>query len=404
MIPAAFVAMEHLPLTPNGKLDRRALPEPGQLARDRETTHVPPRDAVELRLRQIWEEMLELTSIGVTDNFFESGGDSLKAIRLVSRINREMESAITVAMLAAAPTIEGLAVAIRRATRRTSPDILVPLQPKGSNAKFFCVHPSGGNVVCYLELARSIGAGQPTWAIQSPGLSDESAMPPSVEAAAAVYIEAVRSVQPDGPFYLSGYSTGGVIAFEMARQLESQGEHVALLALLDTAVPARTGRTADETTQAILATIAAELDIPQETLSDIPLEARLECLLEEARRLHRLPPDLDVEEARRLVRVFASNVLAASNYVPQPYRGTVTLLRADAGGTEPVDQSLGWAAFAQTVEVHTVPGTHNAITAQPQVGIVAQILKECLQRAGAAAQANLDAARATSAMQFAALA
>jgi thioesterase domain-containing protein len=383
MIPAAFVDMERLPLTANGKLDRRALPEPGRASANRGNTHVPPRDAVEVRLQHIWEELLDQSPIGVQDDFFESGGDSLKAVRVVSRVNREFESAVTVAMLTTTTTIEELAVTIRRGVGRTSSDILVPLQPRGSNARIFCVHPSGGNVVCYLELARSFGTSRPIWGIQCPGLRDESAIPANVEAAAARYIEAIQTVQPTGPYYLIGYSTGGVIAYEIARQLEMAGDPVALLALLDTTAPRGTANTIDDAAEELLATIAAELEVPQDTLADTPLEARIERLLEEAQRLHRLPPDLEVGDARLLVRVFAKNVLAASNYAPAPYHGKVTLLRADSGGPEPGDQTLGWAAFAQHVEVHTVSGSHNAMSAQPLVGVVARILKACLQRTAA---------------------
>ena len=233
MIPSAFVFLEEIPLTPQGKYDRRALPTPNRF----EESHlVAPRDVLELQLTEEWEELLHVPC-GVTDDFFELGGHSLLAVRLMSRIEQLYGKKIPLATLFKAPTIESLSIILRQETDGSSPSPLVPIQPHGSERPFFCVHPVSGNVLCYRALARRLGAQQPFYALQARGLDDEQEPQTQVEAMAADYLEAVRTVQSHGPYLLGGWSMGGLIALEMARQLQAQGEEVRLLALFDTKAP-----------------------------------------------------------------------------------------------------------------------------------------------------------------------
>ena len=182
----------------------------------------------------MWEEVLAVRPVRIQDDFFTLGGHSLLAARLFDRIERRMGQRLPIAILFQAPTIEGLAAILRRKGWSPSWSSLVAIQTAGTRPPFFCVHAVGGNILSYRLLSRHLGAEQPFYALQSQGLDGEHPPHETVEAAAAHYVEEIRTVQPRGPYYLGGTSLGGIVAFEMAQQLVAQGERVGLLALIDT--------------------------------------------------------------------------------------------------------------------------------------------------------------------------
>ena len=240
MLPSAFVRLEALPLTPNGKVDRRALPEPDHGRPPLEKKYAAPRDAVELELTRIWEEVLGIESIGIEDRFFDLGGHSLLAVRVAARIEKAFGRKLPLAAIFMAPTIERLAAAIRDEMREdsaTAGTSVVALQSKGAQPPLFLVHGAGGGMFWgYVNLARRLGLEQPVFGFSSRGL-DGRAEFDSIGEMAAQYVRDLRVVQPRGPYYLGGYCFGGNVAYEMARQLQSQNEKVALLALLNCAPP-----------------------------------------------------------------------------------------------------------------------------------------------------------------------
>ncbi|WP_253910536.1 non-ribosomal peptide synthetase, partial [Pyxidicoccus fallax] len=225
MVPSACVVLEALPLTANGKVDRKALPAP---SRKRGTEYVEPRTPTEQRLAGLWKELLAVPRVGASDDFFELGGHSLLATQVVARVRSLFDVQLAVIDLFEAPTLEALAARIE-AGSTTSDSPLVTLRKGGSARPFFCVHPVGGSVLAYLELSKRMDADQPFYGLQVPagGAGD------SVEEMAARYLEAVREVQPEGPYLLGGWSMGGRVAYEMARQLEARGEAVGLLVVID---------------------------------------------------------------------------------------------------------------------------------------------------------------------------
>src|SRR6185503_17654814 len=266
MIPSAFFFLEEISFTPQGKYDRRALPTPHQ-ARFEEGHLVAPRDVLELQLSEQWEELLRVPC-GVTDDFFELGGHSLLAVRLMSRIEQLYGRKIPLAALFKAPTIESLSIILRHETDASSWSPLVPIQPHGSKTPFFCVHPVSGNVLCYRELSRRLGAEQPFYALQARGLDDEQEPQTQIEAMAADYLEAVQAVQSHGPYLLGGWSMGGLIALEMARQLQAQGEEVQLLALFDTKAPDAEEESEVIDDVSLLPSFALHLGLSPEQLQD----------------------------------------------------------------------------------------------------------------------------------------
>lgn len=233
MIPAAFVLLETLPLTTNGKVDRKALPVPDPGRRMAEETYIAPTQLAHYQLITIWEEMLDVRPIGIRDNFFYLGGHSLLAVRLVERIERIFHRKLPLATLFAGPTIEQLATALQ-AQVESGPQLpVVAIQAGGAKRPFFFLHGHwrGDGFFCY-PLAHALGSEQPFYAIPPYQLANLP-IPPTFEEIAAAHIEALRTVQPEGPYQLGGWCNGALMAYEMARQLREQGQTIDLLVLMD---------------------------------------------------------------------------------------------------------------------------------------------------------------------------
>ncbi|MGH7186693.1 MAG: thioesterase domain-containing protein, partial [Pseudomonadota bacterium] len=234
MIPAQLQILEQLPLTPNGKLDRKALPAPGpSFGQDHPGL---PRDAVELRLLHLWQSVLQVSALGIHESFFDLGGHSLLAVKLMSHIQQEFGCRLPVSGLFAHPSVAQLAELLRSGATALAAPPVVALQPPGGGLPIHCLPGAIGSVLYLYPLACRLGTDQPVYALPTPGL-DGTPAPASVPALAARHLEALRRRQPRGPYRLAGHSSGGRAAFELAWQLEQQGETVALLAILDTSAP-----------------------------------------------------------------------------------------------------------------------------------------------------------------------
>ena len=236
MIPATFVFLDALPLTPNGKINRKALPVPDMnqaaIATDSKTQ---PSEIMHYQLLNIWEVLLATNPISIKDNFFDLGGHSLLAARMLARIEQVFGKKISLSTLFAGPTIEDLTRVLMQQTQTSPKSPLIPVQVAGSGSKkpFFFLHGdwSGGAYYCF-KLARKAGSDQPFYVIE-PSIFPENREIPSIEGQAAAHLELVRSVQPEGPYYLGGYCNGSIIAYEMAQQLQEQGKQVKFLAMID---------------------------------------------------------------------------------------------------------------------------------------------------------------------------
>src|SRR6185369_13895071 len=237
MVPSFFVALNELPLLPNGKINRRALPAPDQSSDSELTT---PRDVLELQLSQIWKEVLRREQIGLRDNFFDLGGHSLLAVQLIDKVERYVGQKVPLSILFQGPTVEQLAGALRQRVQNVSEQSLVSIQPEGSRPPLFLVHSASGNAMSYVALARRLGREQPVYGLQSKGLDPDRKATARVEDMASEYLAELLAVQPEGPYHLGGWSMGGVIAFEMARQLTAHGKSVAPVVIIDSTI--QTGR------------------------------------------------------------------------------------------------------------------------------------------------------------------
>ncbi|HEY0097997.1 MAG TPA: amino acid adenylation domain-containing protein, partial [Pyrinomonadaceae bacterium] len=389
MVPSAFVMLDEMPLTPNGKVDRKSLSATDKGRSALQQGFVAPRDLLELQLAQVWEEVLGVSPIGVRDDFFENGGHSLLAVRLLARTQQVVGETFALTALFQAPTIERLANLLRRSKRETHWSALVPIQPHGTGTPFFCVHPGGGNVLCYMDLARSLGSGQPFYAFQARGLDGLQTPLTRVEDMAADYLQAMRSVQPDGPYLIGGWSLGGTIAYEMARQLSEQGESIALLALFDTSAPSANLEVAPTDDGTLMLAFAQDLgfsaDMAHIDVADfkrLSHDEQIACLWEQAQLANLLTPDMELAQMRNLLRVFEANVRARNAYRESGYNGELTLFRAaDGAQHSPQDVSFGWSPWTgREIEVLLTPGSHYTMLKKPHVEKLAERLGERLRQ------------------------
>src|ERR1700730_18253644 len=382
MVPSAFVMWEMLPLMLNGKVDRRALPAAGRARPELENVLVAPRDALELQLTQLWKEVLGIGTIGVRDNFFELGGHSLAAVRLFALDGKTLGKRLPLAAVFRGATIEHLAALLRHQTKPASQSSLVAIQPDGSERPLFLIHPAGGQVFPYVHLAHHLGPYQPCYGLQAKGVEEGQDPHMRIEDMAAYYIEALQTVQPEGPYCLGGWSMGGTVAFEMAQQLLAQGQKVALLVLLDTRIPTPDEKFADENFEVtLLADVVRYFGLPLDPgdLLRLPKEEVLAAVLEQAKKAGLVPAEVDVSQAQRFVELCKADFRATRNYILRRYPGRITLFRASQELAEmSPDPTLGWGEWAAAVEVHPVPGNHANMVYEPNVEVLAEKLTTCL--------------------------
>jgi acyl carrier protein len=426
MVPTAFVTLDDFPLNRNGKIDRNLLPEPDPARSDMTGAYVKPRDPLEYQLVQIWEELFDMRPIGITDNFFDLGGHSLLSVRMMDRIEQVIGKKLPLSTLFSGATIEDLAEALLKQESESARSRLVEIQAGGTKRPFFYLHGdfNGGGLYC-LSLSRHLGGDQPFYAIQPHGLDGQS-MPETIEAMAEDHIKTLRGFQPEGPYWLGGHCNGGLIAYEMARQLEAQGAKVELLALVCAAATNARYRYLQDLINRFcllrgLGNSAAqnyflgmrdrairlgevknyyvarfvELSKSSELeqvafVRDKGLKGIKSLAASFARRKERPAaqaasiinsPDPPVEETRHQ-KIMDAYVRAMTSYVPRKYSGRVTLFWPSESPFEPSDDlTWGWRDVAAEVETHTVPGGHLTCITR-HVSELAETLRTCIDNIG----------------------
>ncbi|HEX6291255.1 MAG TPA: thioesterase domain-containing protein, partial [Herpetosiphonaceae bacterium] len=396
LIPAAFVVLDALPLTPNGKLDRHALPAPGATRGADAPSLVAPRNPTELRLAHLWEEVLNIRPIGMTDSFFALGGHSLSAMRLVSRIEQEFQHRLPLAALFQGATVEQVAQMLRGSRDTQDTNLVIGLQPHGERDPFFCVHPVSGDIFSYAALAQALGPDQPFYAIQAAGLEGECPPLTRLEVMAASYIALLRSIQAEGPYFIGGWSVGGIVAFEMARQLRQQGHEVGLLVLLDSVAPAYFQQYSlpEQSDATLIMAFINDLSglaarapsMPTavlEAADKLPPDERVQTLLEHARSAALVPQELGMDRLRQRFEVFQANIRAIQHYLPGPYAGQALLLHTRySKGVAQSDPTLGWQELIpEGLAVAEVPGDHYSMVLPPHVETLAAALRGWLEQA-----------------------
>ncbi len=408
MLPSRFEFLQFLPLTSNGKLDRKALPVPGDSRPEGSTHFVAPRTEVEDKLARIWREVLQLDQVGIHDNFFELGGNSLLAVQVVGRVIRTFANEnLTLSAMLQAPTVIEFAHMLMQGGSQYR--LLVPMRTAGTRPPFYCVAGAGGNILTLRALAMTLPEDQPFYGLQSLGLDGGDPFG-TVEEAAATYVQAIRRLQPRGPYYIGGYSYGGLVAFEMAREFASLGERVGLLALLNTYNHAEDFQLAKHKIFFSKASFLWGRGLfhlrrlkefsPKERFSYLRQRRRalswhvstLKTELKAKSDSHPVDDEtegiIQAEEVRDafdaiLYRVAQANINAERLFVPKPYGGPMTIFRASLHrGDRYRDPCLGWRLVAKGgIEIHEVPGYHDDFVAEPNVRILAGKLEGCLRKA-----------------------
>jgi amino acid adenylation domain-containing protein len=392
MVPATVTVLDAFPLTPNGKVDRKALPEP---TRERSSEHelIAARTPLERKLVGIWERQLGISPIGIRDNFFDLGVSSVVAAQLFATIEHDVGDALPLGAIFKAPTIERLARLIEDggdAARWTS---LVPIQPDGTRPPIFCVHGGGGTVLHLEPLARRLGPDQPFYGLQSRGLYGGASPLSTVEDMATHYLSEMREVNPDGPWYITGYCFGAIVAFELASRLRAMGEDVRLLASFNGPSPMwirRWGWYGNQPSQAHKHVRTPRMTKQQRILRAIREPRRFVTGFMWKVRVPRarlaLKYGRPIPEALREVYFFRLHHFAERAYEPKPYPGEM-LVFTGTGLYE--DPELGWGGCTERgVIAHRIPGEHDnnrQAMSEPGVDFVSDRLADYVAQTDAVA-------------------
>ena len=375
MIPFYFVFVDKLPVTPSGKIDRQALPVPDASRPEIDTPFIEPRTAMEKRLSDIWGDILDISPIGIRDDFFDLGGHSLSAAQVFAHIEGIFRKRLPVSVLFEAPTIEKLAAVLWEEVEVENRSMIVPIQTEGAKLPFFCVHTLTGDVVAYGELARHLGQDQPFYGIRARGLDGKLKPHTEIETMAAQYINEMRRVQPEGPYFLGGMCFGGVVAFEMAQQLHAQGQEIGLLTLFDTPCPPFY----------FIRHILFQLrryswHLKEEALGAIRRVSGHSTVPGKRSLAHRL---VSLRTTIRVLRVDRANHCALQKYHPQVYPGRIVhFFRSQYWSRQSQDLRMEWEKYAAGgVEIQTNPGDHHTMLREPHVRSLAEKLRGYLERA-----------------------
>ena len=345
MIPARYVFLDQLPTDRNRKFQRRALPPPGRSRPQLDRPWIEPKDSVERAIAACFREVLDLDSVGLHDDFFELGGDSLLATRLLYAMEERLGKPCPLHFFLEGPNVAHIR---SRFDREAKAGVLVPIKLGGTRPPLFFLHGVSGHVLEYYQLSRLLGGDQPVFGLQNPDLIDGKNGLARVETMAAAYVSAIQNSYPEGPYYLCGDCFGGTLAFEVAQQLVHRGREVALLALIDTAYPGGAwGR------------LPARLADPGhwQRLKQLPWKDAVEYIMGKVRGLGRWAPEL--------------------RYRPKPYPGRVVLICAG-----PPHNQVGWKRVATggltIVELQRVTPHQRTphLTREPYVGALARTLEE----------------------------
>ena len=353
--------------------------------------YTPPKNDLERTLAKTWQECFGIDQIGIHDDFFELGGDSLLAVQLLTRLGEVLGFSLASHSLLESPSIAKLADKVSRRDRismaSSGPDeqslssVLVEIQPGNTKeTPLFLIHPAGGHVYLYRDLANCLDSRQTVYGLQAVSNADENGNINSLETMATRYNSALRTVQPEGPYYLGGASLGGLVAFEMAQQLRADGKQIAMLAAIDTPIPTRVQADIlrdDADILAYLINADDDLAVSPDRIRQISPDERLQYFVDHGRMAKRLLPDTSLDKLARYLRIFKQNLQAMRRYRPQPYAGPILFFRArDPDAFGPKYPEIDWIDLAvDGVKVVEVPGNHITMNFSPNVAIIANTLR-----------------------------
>ena len=406
MVPSAYVKLNSLPITPGGKVDRQALPAP-EFNRSELGKIVTPRNDLESKIATIWAEILNISPIGVQDNFFDLGGHSLLAVSLLTRIEKTFQKNIPLTTFLSAPTIEGIANVISQESSASSESLIFNIRTTGSKPPLFLINAMGTGMLAYKLLAKYLDPQIPVYGIRAVGMDDRQDPQNRIEQMAQTYIQEMLAVQPEGPYCVAGVCTGGTVAFEIASQLRSRGLEVAFLGLIDSTARPILSDDLDcistKETKPLLSTffdryikhnfLLRGANNLWAVISDprLKLKDKLSFTFDMVEQLYQkvgykleaityknnkhLPYEL------RRARVFDAGMEALSHYTPRTYKGGKVLLIRAKDNPEHIyyNYELGWDEFiTDELEVAEIPADQTTLLFEPHIRILAAKLNSCL--------------------------
>ncbi|WP_460367062.1 non-ribosomal peptide synthetase, partial [Actinocorallia lasiicapitis] len=369
MVPSAFVFLPDFPLTPNGKLDRNALPAPDLAAAAEGRA---PEGAAEEELAALFAQALGLEKVAADVSFFDLGGDSIVAMRLVG-LARQAGLELSPRAVFTHQTVEALVAA------RSGPQdaelglgVLLPIRSGGDRAPLFCVHPAGGLAWPYFGLLRTLPPGRPVYGLQARGFLDpDEALHASVAEAARDHVAQIRSVQPHGPYHLTGYSLGGLIAYEAACLLQAEGEEIGLLALIDSFH----SQDLNADRREVIPELLEAAGISEEIAGD-PSAPDVAAVMAELRAKGSAFASLDDHGLIALYRNYENGMKITEVYRPGPYQGDVLFFTALEGRTpqSPTAEENWGPLVSGTIKNEPLNTAHHLLMEPEPLAAIARVL------------------------------
>jgi aspartate racemase len=399
MIPSDFVVIDKIPLTAIGKVDYSALPEPAHELKERPSNG--PQDELERALIGIWEEVLGISPVGVQDNFFDLGGHSLMAVRLIAKIEDKLKVKLPINTVFLSPTISQIASAIRGNSGTWHS--LVLLRKGIVRPPIFCINNAvGGTLTEYEWILKEMKEDREAYGVQQ---SQHDTAYINIEDRASQFIKEVKKVQPEGPYFLLGYCAGGALAYEMARQLSNSGDRIDLLGIIDLLAPTYVYRPDMRSLKILIGRVPIIIS----NIAGSPPERRLERALslpvaavQFVKNLFWRPPDNGMKPQAAVSpypdwieampdpyrQSAMANYKAYRKYIMKPYPGSLALFlfETTVGSSDDVvyhSPSFGWEKFVGgKIKVYRIPGDHVSIVASPSVKKLTEAIEECLTQVG----------------------
>lgn len=397
MIPSQIIRLDEFPLTPNGKIDRQALPLPDHKL---QSLYEAPRNNIEQQLTEIWSLIVECEKISIHDNFFDLGGHSILAIKLLNEIQKNFNQELSLTSLFQNPTIAQLAQQLSQFEVQPSISELLVLQPSGQKISIFCVAGSNGHAFYFRDFAMNFADEHPVYGLETPGRDGSHSLPISVEDHASSLIKTLQQKQPKGPYILIGYSSGCSVALEMAFQLEQQGEIISLLGIFDAGLVANPDYITKRSDldwiwnmiERIEAVKGISLGLNYEQLAAQSDDQNRWYLAAEALYHHNvLPEHSTLSLLRTNLEVMKRVTLNYAAYQPNfVISAPIVLFRAQDVKEIVVQEhqamshyqqsDWGWQPYSnKPVQVISVPGNHGQMLYEPNVKILADQLKKSIQ-------------------------
>jgi amino acid adenylation domain-containing protein len=393
MVPDFIKILNNFPLTSGGKIDFDRLPDVNQVDDIERLAYTPPRTDMEEKLVRIWEEILEIKGIGIHENFFEIGGDSLSAVKLFAMIKKQFEKTLPLAILYTESTIEQLSKRIENHKTQSPFASLIPLHRSGQGDPLIVMPSLFGELMYAKPLVDALDAKIPVLGLQPNLISENQVFFKDFRRTAFEYTKILRSQYPHGPYSLIGYSYGGLLAFEIARQLQLQNQRIKILAIIDTGPEQRIkktstvakwshfGRVLSNAPNWLIENLDPATIVSVCKLASKKLRLALRNRKGSASNLLGLNDLFDTQKfSQENYAILDSCFAGFQTYVPEQYEGTLTLFRANSRPLlHSLSKDLGWKQFCNEVVVHRLQANHETVIHPPSVTSIASVLHEALR-------------------------